>query len=292
MTSVGLSDELRERIAGAVTSRVVGPESGGPAMFDQPGDRWFAEDRPIRIVHGDSSMFIGGLRALLFQSLHPLAMAGVARHSNYREDPWGRLQRTAEFLAATTFGTVDQAEQAVAIVRRVHERVVGQASDGRPYAANDPHLLRWVHVAEVSSFLAAQQRFGERPLDQVGRDGYVADTAVVARALGVHAPPESEQALHDQLREFRRELRGTREARDAARYLVLTPPMPLPTRPAYGVLAGAAVSLLPVWARRQLWLPWMPVAERVAVRPAGDALTSVLRWALAPGRPGNVTPVA
>jgi uncharacterized protein (DUF2236 family) len=146
-----------------------------------------------------------------------------------------------------------------------------------------------VHLAEISSFLAAHQRFGAQPLDQAGRDGYVADMAVVARALGVPAPPESERALNDQLRSYRGEMRGSREARDAARYLVLTPPVPGPARVAYGVLAASAVSLLPVSARRQLLLPWFPLTEQVAVRPAGDAVTRVLRWAMVPGAP-TVTP--
>ena len=279
-----LLDGVRDRVADAVRTRVVGAdaESRAAELFDAPGERWFPEDRPIRVVHGDSAMFIGGLRALLFQSLHPLAMAGVAQHSAYRTDPWGRLQRTADFLAATTFAPAAEAQRAVDVVKRVHVHVQGVATDGRPYSASDPHLLRWVHLAELDSFLTAHQRFGAAPLDQDDRDRYVADAAVVARALGVSAPPESERALRDQLRSFGGELRGSAEAREAARYLVLTPPLPVLARPAYGVLASAAVSLLPVWARRELRLPWLPVAERVAVRPAGEAMTRVLRWALTP----------
>ena len=105
-------------------------------------------------------MFVGGIRALLLQSLHPLAMAGVTDHSGFEGDPWGRLQRTSYFLAVTTFGTAADADRMVAAVRSVHERVVGTAPDGRAYAASDPHLLRWVHVAEIDSFLAAHQRYG------------------------------------------------------------------------------------------------------------------------------------
>lgn len=227
-------------------------------------------------------MFVGGLRALLLQSLHPLAMAGVAGHSNYRSDPWGRLHRTADFLAATTYGPTDQAERAVARVRTVHRRVAGVALDGREYSASDPHLLRWVHVAEVDSFLAAHDRYGEHPLDANERDAYVRDMAVIARALGVPAPPESVRALRDQLHSFRPELRGTAAAREAAQYLLLRPPMPAAARPAYAVLAAAAVSLLPAWARRPLWLPLLPVAEAVVVRPAGSLITRTIRWALSP----------
>jgi uncharacterized protein (DUF2236 family) len=275
-------DDLRHAVAQSVRGRVVGPDADerAAALAMASGPRWFAPERPIHVVHRDPAMFIGGLRALLLQSLHPLAMAGVAEHSDYRADPWGRLQRTADFLAATTFGAADAAQEAVDRVRAVHARVSGVAPDGRSYSAGDPHLLRWVHVAEVDSFLAAHTRFGAMPLAPAERDGYVADMAVIARALGVPAPPGSEQALRDALRTFRHELHGTDAARDAAGYLLLSPPLPLAARPAYGVIAAAAVSLLPLWARWPLRLPVLPVAERVAVRPAGLLLTRGLRWAL------------
>ena len=277
-------DDLRHWIASRIRGGVIGDDDHAAErrqqLFDADGPRWFAEGSAIHQVHGDSSMFVGGLRALLLQSLHPLAMAGVARHSNYREDPWGRLQRTADFLAATTFGPADEAERAVAVVKKVHERVTGVAADGRPYSANDPHLMRWVHITEVDSFLVAHRRYGETRLTDDGYDEYVAQMAVVARALGVPAPPESVGALRDQLRSFRGEVAGTPEARDAARYLLLQPPMHPAARPVYSLIAAAAVELLPRWARRPLRLPWLPVTEAVAVRPAGEAVTRTLRWAL------------
>src|SRR5579863_8677358 len=125
---------LQRRLGEALFARVAGPD--GPAnraRFASPGPRWFADDRPIRRVQGDAAMFVGGLRALLLQSLHPQAMAAVAQHSDYRADPWGRLQRTAAFLAATTFGPADDAQRAVDRVRRVHQHVTGTDGDGRPY---------------------------------------------------------------------------------------------------------------------------------------------------------------
>jgi uncharacterized protein (DUF2236 family) len=249
-------------------------------LFESDGDRWFEEGSPIRRVHADSAMFVAGLRALLLQSLHPLAMAGVAQHSDYREDPWGRLQRTADFLAATTYGPAVEAERAVARVRAVHGHVRGVAADGRPYAANDPHLMRWVHVAEVDSFLSANRRYAADPLVGEERDEYVRQMAVIARALGVPAPPESVRALSDQIRAFRPELAGTAEARDAARYLLLQPPMHAAVRPMYTILGSAAVALLPRWARWPLRLPSFPVVEAIAVRPAGEIVVRGLRWAL------------
>lgn len=284
------SAELRAWLGGQISGRVVGPDADARRAelleTDEPG--WFDDDAPIRRVHADASMFIGGMRALLFQSLHPLAMAGVAQHSDYRSDPWGRLQRTADFLAATTFGPASEAQKAVDVVHRVHERVVGTAPDGRAYAANDPHLLHWVHIAELDSFLAAHDRYGEQPLVGRERDQYVADAAIVARALGVVHPPESERELRQHLRTFRPELRGTREARDAARYLIVQPPLPLAGRAPYGLICGAAIALMPAWTRPPLRLPWLPVSEAAVLRPAGNLVTRTLRWALPATEPPHV----
>ena len=280
------TEPIRSWLAGHVRTRVVGDDAERRAgeLFDAPGPRWFDEAAVIRRVHADASMFVGGLRALLLQSLHPLAMAGVAAHSDYRADPWGRLQRTADFLAATTYGPASEAERAIATVRRVHAKVRGVAPDGRPYSADDPHLLRWVHLAEVDSFLVAFDRYGATRLSAAERDEYIAQTARIASELGIPAPPRSVRAVRDQLRSFRPELRGTPEAREAARYLLLEPPMPLAARPAYGALAAASVALLPRWARLPLGLPYLPVAEAVAVRPAGKVMTNTIRWALGPRR--------
>lgn len=277
-------EPVRRIVADAVRSRVVGPNADNRAqeLFEAPGERWFAEDRPIRIIHADSCMFIGGLRALLFQSLQPLAMAGVASHSDYKADPWGRLQRTADFLAATTFGPATEAQRAIDMVKRVHTRVVGTADDGRPYSANDPHLLKWVHIAEVDSFLAAHAKFGEIELSPEQRDGYVLDMSRIASALGVIDPPTTVAELADQIASYRPELRTSAPARDAARYLLLTPPLPIYQRPIYGLLGAAAVSLMPLWTRFPLRLPWLPVSERAVVRPAAQTLTKTLRWALQP----------
>ncbi len=274
--------ELRTQMATSLFARVAGPE--GPARRDRihatPGPRWFAEDRPIRRVHGDASMFVGGLSALLLQSLHPLAMAGVAGHSGYRGDPWGRLQRTSYFLAVTTFGTADDAAETVAHIRSVHERVRGRAADGRAYAATDPHLLLWVHVAEVHSFLRAHQRYGADSLDQAGRDGYVHDTARVAREVGVLDPPESEAELIAALEAFRPELAASPDARDTARFLLCNPPLPVLARPPYALLGAAAVGLLPRWTRRPLRLPDAPVIDQTVVRLAGHIVTHGIRWTM------------
>jgi uncharacterized protein (DUF2236 family) len=274
------ADSVRSRIGASIFDRVAGSEGHERnAVIQEPGERWFEPGSPIRRVHGDSSMFAGGIAALLLQSLHPLAMAGVAGHSGYRGDPWGRLQRTSYFLAVTTFGRASDASAAIARVRTIHERVTGTAPDGRPYSASDPRLLTWIHIAEADSFLRAHSRFGAEPLDQAGRDGYVADVARIGAELGVPDPPRTEAELADRISQYRSELQGTAEARSAARFLLLRPPLPIIARAPYGVLAAAATSLLPGWARRPLYLPRLPLTETALVRPAGHAVVHAIRWA-------------
>jgi uncharacterized protein (DUF2236 family) len=274
--------ELRARLGADIFQKVAGDE--GPSRRERihsaPGPRWFAEDRPIRRVHGDASMFVGGLRALLLQSLHPLAMAGVAGHSGYRGDPWGRLARTSYFLAATTFGPDVEARATIERIKDVHARVRGRMPDGRVYSAGDPHLLEWVHIAEIDSFLRAHQRHGSRPLDQAGRDGYVADTARIARELGVVDPPRTEAALADRIEAFRPELEGSPEACSTARFLLLNPPLALVARAPYALLAAAAVELLPRWARTPLRLPYLPIVEPTLVRGGGRVVTQGIRWVM------------
>ncbi|WP_435768408.1 oxygenase MpaB family protein [Nocardioides sp. SYSU DS0651] len=275
---------VRERMGAELFARVAGPD--GPRARDRihnrPGPRWFPPESPIARVHGDASMFVGGLRALLLQSLHPAAMRAVSEHSGYRGDMWGRLARTSTFLAMTTFGHAEDAEAAVAVVRRIHAQITGTMPDGSPYAASDPHLLGWVHVAEVDSFLRAHQTYGHRPLDRAERDEYVAQAAEVARRLGVVDPPLTEQQLRERLASYRPELRGTPEAREAATFLLLRPPLPLAARAPYGALALAAVGLLPGWGRRALRLPWVPVSADVVSRALGTVVTGTIRWAMTP----------
>ena len=225
-------------------------------------------------------MFVAGIRALLLQSLHPLAMAGVAGHSGYKGDPWGRLQRTSTFLATTTFGTIGDAEPLIEAIRGIHQRVRGRTPDGRLYAASDPHLLKWVHIAEADSFLRTHQRYAVTPLSAAEADVYVAQSCVVATRLGVIDLPTTVAELDDAIESHRPELVGTPAAKGAARFLLVHPPLPWSARPGYGALAGAAVALLPPWARRHLALPQLPPAERAIALPLGGAATGVIRWAL------------
>jgi len=271
---------LRSRLGEALFLRVAGPEGSRrrERIHGAPGPRWFPPGSPIQEVHGDASMFIGGMRALMLQALHPVAMTAVSEHSGYRGDMWGRLARTSTFLAVTTFATAEDAEATVAAIRRIHDSVTGTMPDGAPYAASDPHLLQWVHVAEIDSFLRAYQRYGHAPLDQAGRDEYVAQTAVVAQKLGVLDPPRTEAGLAEVLASYRPELRGTDHAHEAISHLVWHPDLPPAARPGYLVLAAAAIDMMPAWTRRELRLPRLPLAGAGTL---GRFATRTIRWAMA-----------
>ncbi|MBO1330805.1 oxygenase MpaB family protein [Streptomyces sp. VRA16 Mangrove soil] len=284
-------EPLRRRAGQILFTRVAGSE--GPRnralIHGTPGPRWFPPDSPVRRVHADSAMFIGGLSALLLQTLHPVAMAAVAAHSGYRGDPWGRLHRTSTFLATTTYGTADAAQAACDRVNAVHAGIRGITERGVTYRACDPHLVEWVHIAEVGSFLRAHQRFGAHRLTADECDEYVAQTARIARALGVPEPPLTVAELRARISAYRPELRPTTQALDTARYLMFSPPLPVAALPVYAVLASNAVALLPPWAAAQLRLPRWGRAERWTVRPAGRLATGAIRWAMRdPAQTGSV----
>lgn len=273
-------EEIRTRVGGNIRQMLAGTREVSHRIDrSQPG--MFGPDSATWAVHADVAGLVGGVRALLVQALHPLAMAGVADHSDYRTDPLGRLQRTAAFIATTTFGTSAEADEAIDRVRSVHDRVVGVAPDGRPYSANDPHLLTWVHCAEVDSFLRARIRYGSGSLPDGYDDRYVAEMGEIGRRLGVEDPPTDVAGLKDRLWTFRPELEVNHQARATVRFL-LWPPLPLTARAPYGVVFGAAVGLLPPFARRMLRLPLPPLLEPLAIRPAATVLLRTVGWALGP----------
>ncbi|AXH94868.1 oxygenase MpaB family protein [Ornithinimicrobium avium] len=288
---------VRRRLSRSLRDRVAGPdaERRAHAIWLAPGERRFAPDDPICRVQGHAGMYAGGIRALLLQSLHPLAMAGVGEHSGYRDDPWGRLQRTSEFIAMTTFGPVKAAERLIDRINRVHETVTGTDRQGRAYSATDPHLLAWVHVAEIDSFLTGHQRYSRTPLTPAEADTYVDQASYVAGRLGVLDPPRTVAELGSQLAAYRPELETTPGALDVVRFLLREPPLPVVARPGFWLLAAGAIDMLPDYARKMLGLGLPgrlgaldPVALRAVAGPLGRVGTGAIAWALGdPSEPRN-----
>ena len=256
------------------------PEVPGPRVTD-PALAYYHPDSIVRRVNGDlPAMLVGGLSALLLQTLHPLAMAGVAEHSRYREDPLGRLRRTAAFVGVTTFGTEEDAREAIARVRTVHRHVRGVAPDGRPYSADDPELVTWVHVAEVFSFLQAARRFGTYRFGTAECDAYYAETAKVAYELGAEWAPRSAEEVVAYFLRVRPELYAGPQALAARDFLLRGVGERPGDRAFHALVAGGAVSLLPDWARSDLRVPSLPGVDPLVVVPLTRAFCGGLRWAV------------
>ncbi len=255
-------------------------------------------------VIGEPAAIAGGLRGLLVQVAHPLAMAGVHDHSAFRTDPLGRLQRTSAYVTTTTFGSTREALQVSRRVRQVHPHVHGTAPDGRAYSADDPRLLTWVSIALTSSFLTAHRLWAPEPVDEdafvheqsriaalldprVDVDRLLADADAQAelRAGRIHLPmiadgtlPTTAAGLDVVVARYDAELGINHQGREALAFL-RRPPIPLAARGAYrSLLSGAYGSLTPR-LQTALELRWSSARSRAAVAQAGAALT-VLRAAV------------
>ena len=235
----------------------------------------FGPDSVAWRLHADPSTLLSAMRALLVQALEPRAMAGVIQHSDYKADPWARLNRTFKFVLDTTYGDTATAEAAAAAIRRIHDHVHGiDPVTGRAYSAHDPDLLLWIHAVEVHSVVFAYRRYAGR-LGDADADRYVDEMARVAELVGLPASmaPRSMGELRDYLRGVEG-LQATDGARESMRF-ILYPPMPLPLRPLWVIPVTATLGILPRVARRAYGLPW-PHPATPSVRAAVFALTRFL----------------
>ena len=210
-------------------------------------------------VHSDPSMIVGGIRALLQQALHPVAMDGVAKNSDFRDDAWGRLQRTGVYVSTLSFAPIAEAEALAARVRSVHTRL----------GLDDPHLLLWVHMSLVDSFLDIAARSGMQ-LGPQDRDQYVQEMVDFARLVGIAVDdvPTNMSELKVYFENIAPELRASDDAKRAALFLAV-PPMPTairfatPAAPAWASLSALATASLPQWARKLYAIPVLPGHDAV-----------------------------
>lgn len=279
----------------------------GPPPFDpqgDPGDPGLTGPGSASWqIIGEPAAIAGGIRGLLLQVAHPLAMAGVHDHSAFRDDPLGRLQRTSAYVTTTTFGSTREALRVSRLVRRVHPRVVGTAPDGRHYAAEDPHLLAWVAVALTSSFLAADRRWSPQPVTGARADAFVAEQSRIAalldprvdlevferdlearaalRAGDVDLPmlrdgtlPLSVADLDAVLTAFAPELGVNEQGREALSFL-RRPPIPRSARAGYRALFGGAVASLRPHEQAALEFDLAPAAVSALATRASAFLTAM-----------------
>jgi len=218
---------------------------------------FFRPDSVTWRVHSDPSMVVGGIRALLEQALHPEAMSGVAAHSNFREDAWGRLQRTGDYVGTLTFGTQEEAEKLAARVRKVHAML----------KLDDQKLLLWVHMAMVDAFLDTAIRSGLQ-LSEAEQDRYIDEMITFALLVGIEESrvPRSRSELSEYFLEISGELSASDDAKRAALFIAIPPLPPLlrfgtPIAPLWGGIASLAAASLPRWARSLYGWPTLPGHE-------------------------------
>lgn len=274
---------LRRRIESQVLS--LSGIALGQIDFEKPQDDpgLFGPDSVSWQVHGDfTSMLIGGTSALLLQALHPLALAGVWDHSNFRQDLLGRLRRTGQFISGTTYGSRADADWLIDKVKTIHLKVTGTAPDGRTYAASDPALLTWVHVAEVYSFLQAHLRYRNPQLSDTDQDRYYAEIALIAERLGATHVPRSRAEVAAYLAAVRPELLCDERSLEILRILLNAPAPSALAAPAAKLLMQAGIDLLPDWAQQMLDQQISPSRSRV-INAGVHSLAPVLRWAVRGG---------
>jgi uncharacterized protein (DUF2236 family) len=267
--------EARARYRRQILTMLSGDPHGEPdwvkKMSDGNDAGYFGPDSAVWHVNGAIPVIVAGVRALLMQTLHPGAMAGVYEHSRYNEDPLGRLAGTVRWVVTTTFGSTEAVAEETARVTRLHSRVNGtyQRTDSHepgaevPYSAQDNDLVAWVHCVFTDAFLAAHKTWGDaiptQSKTESGEDRYVREWAIAGLQMGMTSPPTSAAELAAALQGFNPQLRADDRVRHALKFLT-KPPLPPSTRLPYAILVGGAIATMDPHYRTMLGLkkPWWP----------------------------------
>lgn len=279
LPDLGLRNRVRAWVLHAFPREASGIDydqpAGDPGLFDPDGAAWR--------IHADfPGMLSGGLCALMLQTLHPAALAGVWDHSNFRTDLVGRLRRTTNFVAGTSYAPAPEAQRLVDRVKRIHARVRGVTESGAAYSADDPALLAWVHVTEAYGFLQGYRRYAG-PVPAAEADRYYDETRVVAELLGARDVPRTQAQVHDYLEAMQPRLEYTARSREVLGVLArMSLPVPLPGL-SRDLFLGAGAALLPDWANRRLQrTPRQSLQARVGAAGLA-AMAPVFRAALTDG---------
>lgn len=217
---------------------------GDPGLFGPQSVTWK--------VHADfSAMMVGGLSSLMIQALHPRALAAVWDHSNFRHQLKARLGRTALFVAATTYGSVDLATKHVQRVNAIHAKIKGIDLKGQAYIANEPHLLRWVHLVETISFLNAYQHLALQPLCPSDCDRYVVEMNKVGEMLGATNLPLTFSDAKHAMTQYEPELVFDQRTRETLRSIE-SYSVDLTEKPFFALILSASFDIVPQWLLQKL----------------------------------------
>lgn len=217
---------------------------GDPGLFGPQSVVWK--------VHADfSAMMVGGLSSLMIQALHPRALAAVWDHSNFREQLKARLGRTALFVASTTYGGVELASKSIERVNAIHAKIEGLDQQGKPYKANEPHLLRWVHLIETVSFLNAYQHLALRPLSASDCNRYVVEMNKVGQMLGATHLPTTLQDLQNAIAQYESELVFDNRTRETIQSIE-NYAVGLTEKPFFALILKSSFDIVPHWLLQKL----------------------------------------
>jgi len=267
------------------TIREMVGSSGPPIAFLTPqGDRGlFGPESIAWKIHADFiSMMIGGISSLIMQALHPQALAGVWDHSSFREDLKGRLGRTAFFIAATTYGPTEMANQVIDKVNRIHTKITGLDEFGKPYAATDPHLLAWVHLTETRSFMSAFENYRSEKISLDQKNQYFLEMKSLGERMGAINLPNTYAATEKAIKEFVPELYFGDRAKSIIQ-LLENFPSNLASKPFVKLISRAGFLNLPDWVYPVIEKPTPSFLERLAIQKSIDLVAIPVREALKDG---------
>jgi uncharacterized protein (DUF2236 family) len=270
-----IQKNIREMVAGG----------GPPVAFLVPaGDRGLLGPESVAwAVHADFvSMMIGGISSLILQALHPQALAGVWDHSSFRKDLRARLGRTAFFIAATTYGSTEMANEAISRVNAIHQHIVGIDEFGKPYRATDPHLLAWVHLTEITSFWRSYQTYRAADASRAQQDQYVGEMKLLGEKLGALALPDNYVNCEKAIEQYFPELVYSQRTRSIIE-LIEAFPSGLASRPLVKLMIQAGFYNLPDWAFAKIGRPKPTGFQRLAVEQAIKLAAQPIRAALKDG---------
>lgn len=275
-----MSQAIRSLIAQRI--RAITGSTKPPTLFLEPaGDPGlFGPTSVTWLVHANFvSMLVGGLSSLLIQAMHPSALAGVWDHSNFRTQLKARLGRTAYFIAATTYGGTQLANEAIEHVNQIHDHITGLRPDGVPYRARDPHLLTWVHLGETISFLNAYTTHGDHSLPQAARDQYFAEMATVGQRLGAIDLPRDQAHAMQMLFAYRHELAFDERAQEIVQ-IIDQFPSGLQDKALVKLVVQAAYHALPEWILDLMHKKPAPAWQKQLTRHALAVLAQPIDWSL------------
>lgn len=263
-----------------IVLRLIEPPAGFPEVnFRAPiGDPGLLGPGAVswRVMSNPVSVFVGGVAAVILQLAEPRIRQAAWHDSSFRRDPIGRMRRTGLAAMVTTYGSRADVERITARIRRLHESVIGTTSGGEAYRATDAELLRFVFTSASWGFLRAHVAFASpKPLSRRDRDRYYAEGMRIAPYYGLREVPTTGEAVDDYLRAMRPRLVGDPAVKEFVKLVSQTPIVSNVARPVQRLLVGAALEILPRWARRRLGLEEAPSWLRSSRLLAGRMLAPV-----------------